>query len=136
MQRSPRADPVITTENSGLILMLVDDNTDIREIFAAFLEQYGFRVIQAPDGDSALRVLNSGIVPDLILLDLIMPNLNGWQFLRQQMTDQYHAAIPVLVISGAPSAEADNMIGCISGYLKKPLHLSDLLSAVEQHTRH
>jgi CheY-like chemotaxis protein len=126
----------MTGENAGLTLMLVEDNTDIREVFAAFLEQSGFQVIQAADGDAALRLLRSGIVPDLILLDLIMPIVNGWQFLRHQREDQDHAAIPVLVISGAPQADRDNLLRGVSGYLKKPLHLRDLLSAVEKHTRH
>jgi CheY-like chemotaxis protein len=118
------------------VVLLVEDNTDIREVFAAFLEESGFAVVHAADGDTALSLLSAGVAPDLILLDLIMPNMNGWCFLQRRQQAAGLSSIPLVVISGAPQSGADPGLPRIDGYLKKPIRLEELLSTVQAHARH
>ena len=64
-------------------VLIVEDNADARAAFEALLEQKGFGVVTAGDGEEALEVLRAGLKPRLILLDLMMPRKDGWQFRRE-----------------------------------------------------
>ncbi len=121
--------------NRETSILFVEDDDDIREHCAKFLEQAGFHVIQAGDGAAALRFLERGLRPALIVLDLIMPNMNGWEFRRAQIQNPRFAKSPVLLMSGAHQMLIDPAMKGISGYLRKPVHLEDLLSAVEAHAK-
>lgn len=122
------------SERSKTILV-VDDDLEIRETLRDVLEEEGYRVTLAANGAEALRQLRGLAAvdhPALILLDLMMPEMNGWQFCEEQRKDGALAAIPVVVISAASIGEKR---GSISGhtFLKKPIELSRLLDAVEKH---
>ncbi len=111
-------------------VMLVEDDPDIRAMISQLLELEGYRVVAFANGVEALRELRAGLSPAVILLDLMMPVMNGWQFRAEQTQDPRLAAIPVVVISGdgrvsdkSPQVEAD-------GYLRKPIDLDVLLAAV------
>ena len=93
-----------------------------------FLELEGFRVELASNGKQALDRLKAGVEPCVILLDLMMPVMDGWQFRRQQVNDQHLADIPVIVVSAAGKdriAEID-----ANAYLSKPVDLEQLLERV------
>src|SRR4029077_16674405 len=90
-------------ENSMTIL-IVEDDADIRELMKIFLEADGYGVNLAADGLGAFEELNAGLRPALILLDLIMPRMDGEQFLRQLRGSRF-ANIPVIIISGHSAAE-------------------------------
>lgn len=128
--RSPRD----ARRRDPITVMVVDDEKDPRESVCEWLAAKGYAVVPARDGADALRQLreSDGHKPDVILLDLMMPVMNGWQFRREQQQDPNLSAIPVLVLSaGNHVAEAAASIGAV-GYLRKPVSLDDLFSAVER----
>ena len=84
---------------------IVDDDADIREVLSDVLSIEGYQVIPAGDGEAALGLLRSQESDcRLILLDLMMPHMNGWEFRRQQLQDPAIASIPVVLLSGAGTA--------------------------------
>jgi CheY-like chemotaxis protein len=96
-----------------------------------FLELEGFDVELAANGKQALERLSSGVHPCVILLDLMMPVMDGWQFRREQVRDRDLADIPVIVVSAAGReriAEID-----ANAYLTKPVDLEQLLERVSQY---
>ncbi len=110
---------------------MVDDDTDIREGLREILEDAGHGVTEARNGRDALGALRAAeALPDLILLDLMMPVMDGFQFRREQLADPRLAAIPVIVLS------ADGQMGERAGALgdalslRKPIHLDQLLEVV------
>jgi two-component system response regulator MprA len=117
----------------GLIL-IVDDNAPARESLAAVLRRAGYQVEVAADGREALHKVTSGR-PDLILLDMVMPGLDGWNFL-ERLRRLGPPEVPVLVTSGTSLsggwAEAH---GC-QGFLPKPIEPDVLLQEVRRCTGH
>jgi CheY-like chemotaxis protein len=110
-------------------ILVVDDDADIRETMHLILADEGFRVVSASDGEEALAVLRSGVRPRLILLDLMMPVLNGWQFREVQLSDPVLSKIPVIVIS-ADSNLRQKMTAIGAAFLRKPLDMDQLLAAI------
>jgi CheY-like chemotaxis protein len=112
-------------------ILIVEDDFDIRDALTQILEEEGYTVATAANGREALDALAGGPMPSLILLDLMMPIMNGWQFRAEQLKDARLASVPVLVISADPHLQAKvAMLGAV-GILKKPIMLDDLLAAVE-----
>jgi CheY-like chemotaxis protein len=111
-------------------VLVVDDDPDIRTSLRDVLEVEGYRVREAEDGSVALRVLREGTRPCVILLDLMMPVVNGWQLQETLAGDRALASIPVLLISGAGQLPAHAASMGASGYLTKPIDLEPLLEAV------
>jgi CheY-like chemotaxis protein len=84
------------------MLLLVDDDRELRETLMEFLALQGFMVRGASNGSEALQFCRGwNTLPELILLDLVMPVLDGWGFLSERRKDPRLAAIPVVVISGS-----------------------------------
>ena len=83
-------------------ILVVEDDADVREAIVSGLEHAGFEVVAAADGKMALDLLRHGIVPRAIILDLMMPVMDGWEFRRHQLADPTLAAIPVIVLSADP----------------------------------
>jgi CheY-like chemotaxis protein len=110
-------------------VLIVDDDPDIRELLRQFLEVEGFRVISARNGLEAIEQLRDGSNTCVILLDLMMPVMNGWQFRDQQKLDPALSHIPVVVISAVVADQAVAPIDA-DAYLRKPLDLDYLLSTV------
>jgi len=86
------------TEHRPLVL-IVDDNTDHRTVYAILLEAAGFRVIEASDGISAIGQART-MRPDVILMDLSMPGLNGWQACQWLKTSDETSRIPIIGLTG------------------------------------
>lgn len=124
-----------TAKNPRKTVLLVEDDDDERDALAALLEQEDYRVLQAPNGAEALKLLEAQ--PDqcqIILLDLMMPIMNGWDFRRMQKRKAELANIPVVLMSaGAQIAFAVEDLDA-AGYVTKPVELSDLLEKVERHS--
>jgi CheY-like chemotaxis protein len=114
-------------------ILVVEDDFDIREALTQILEDEGYEVRGASNGCEALEIATSGPAPRLILLDLMMPVMNGWQFRSEQLKDPRLAAVPVLVISADPDLQPKAAALGVAGLLKKPISLDDLLSAVKVH---
>jgi CheY-like chemotaxis protein len=107
-------------------VLLVDDDRGIRECLTLALEIEGHTVIQAEDGLDALLALRSGPRPDVIVLDLEMPVMTGWEFREVQLRDPDLAGIPVIVVSSAFGIAVD-----ANAHLPKPFRVEDLLQAIE-----
>ena len=117
-------------------ILVVDDDREIRETLKDVLEEEGYDVAAAADGVEALAILrrDGARPPSLIVLDLMMPHMNGWQFCEAQRADPALSPIPVLVISAASS---DTGRASIEGNprLRKPVELARLLEAVARYAR-
>jgi CheY-like chemotaxis protein len=114
-------------------VLIVEDDTDLRDALSQILEDEGYRVWSAEHGLDALERLRDGSRPCLILLDLTMPVMNGWQFRAEQQLDPQLASIPVVVISaGANLAEQLQPLG-VQDYLRKPIQLGQLLATVRRY---
>ena len=116
-------------------VMLVEDDDDERDALAALLEEADYQVLQAPNGAEALRMLEARSDRcDIILLDLMMPVMNGWDFRRHQKRKAALADIPVVLMSaGAQIAFAVEDLDA-AGYVTKPVEIADLLEKVERHS--
>ena len=112
-------------------ILLVDDDLAISEAITDLLADHGHEVRCAPNGKEALAVLRSGARPCMILLDLMMPVMNGWQFAQEKECDPELAQIPMCIITAAGAAqEPPPDAVCV---LPKPLQLARLLEIVAQH---
>lgn len=116
------------------LVLAVDDEPDLRDLVRLNLELEGHEVEVAGDGAEALRVVAEGLRPDLVLLDLMMPKVDGWEVLRQMKADPDPdvAATPIILLT-ARTGELDRIRGGIEGalcYLTKPFNVSVLLGAV------
>ncbi len=100
-------------------LLVVEDDDAARESLQALLEQRGYRVAVAENGREALRQLRAGKAPALILMDLLMPEMSGWEFLQVRAKEPSLQSVPVVVISAALDDSAD--LENVAGYLRKPV---------------
>lgn len=116
-------------------VMAVDDDPDILLAFKDVLEMEGHCVLLARGGREALELLRQGARPAVILLDLMMPDLSGWEFREVQAADASLASIPVVVLSGQGVSARDVAALGVSGYLKKPVDLEQLLGTVARYVR-
>jgi CheY-like chemotaxis protein len=113
----------------GKRVLVVEDDEDIRSTLAELLESEGYEVTSAADGRQGLeRALARP--PDVILLDLMMPVMNGWEFREEQKRDPTIAGVPVVVVSAVSRASID-----ASEVIGKPFSIDDVLAAVERHAR-
>ena len=110
-------------------VLVVEDDDDIRSLLAELLEEEGYEVVSAADGRQGLDRAHER-PPDLILLDLMMPVMNGWEFREEQKRDPAIAGVPVVVVSAAARATID-----ASQVNANPFTLEDLHEAVERHAR-
>ena len=113
-------------------ILVVDDDPDIRDSLKEVLEDEGYTVNSVANGREALEYLKRSPRPCVILLDLMMPVMDGWQFRREQKQDPTIAAIPLIVITATGKRPvliaADELV-------MKPLDLGRLFEAVERYCR-
>ena len=122
-------------------VLVVDDDWQTRYALRLAFESAGYAVREAADGEDALRSLRCGALPDVILLDMVMPVMNGWEFRARQVRDPQLADIPVIVFSAAyeSAPRAADSLG-VARVLHKPVDcsealasISDLFEAIEHH---
>jgi CheY-like chemotaxis protein len=113
-------------------ILVVDDDDDVREALRRLLDDEGYAVAVASNGVEALDYLRSSAPrPSVILLDLMMPVMNGWQFRGVQKKDPDLCSIPVVVLSASGAArERVGLLG-VSEVILKPFDLEDLLRSLE-----
>ena len=122
----------MTTDKVPLILV-VDDYQDAREMYAEYLQFSGFRVAEARNGNEALEQAFA-LMPDLILMDLSLPGMDGWEATRQLKADERTRRIPVVALTGhalAGASEGARRAGCDS-FVTKPCLPDDLVVEVKR----
>lgn len=119
--------------NTDPTVLVVDDDSDIREAVAFVLESSGYNVAMAADGAEALQQLaDARPLPVAILLDLRMPGMDGEQFRVAQLREPAFASVPVVVLSGDRNVAARARALGIERYVQKPVSLDVLLDEIER----
>jgi C4-dicarboxylate-specific signal transduction histidine kinase len=114
----------------GRRVLIVDDHAEVAAEIASFLSDQGFMTEVAPNGGKAVARLREGMRPDLILLDLMMPIMDGWEFRVFQRADPDLAQVPVIAMSANDTAQARAIHA--DAYLNKPFTHDDLLSVAHR----
>jgi CheY-like chemotaxis protein len=113
-------------------VLIVEDDADLRDMMAQLLSLEGFKSAAVANGREALDYLHDGgEKPDVILLDLMMPVMDGWEFRRKQQADPSVADVPVIVLSALDQSRAADVDA--QAFLKKPLDFDRLLQLVRQY---
>ncbi|HSG71172.1 MAG TPA: response regulator, partial [Planctomycetaceae bacterium] len=112
-------------------ILVVDDDANVREMMSRYLSDHGFEVITAGDGVSALRLVRREN-PDLIALDVVMPELDGWTVLAALKADEQTASIPVVMTTTVDNEEKGFALGA-DDYLLKPIVWSHLQRVLDRH---
>jgi CheY-like chemotaxis protein len=120
-------------EKKSAHILVVEDDPDIRESVVEILEDDGHVVTSAGDGREALdRLQSASPAPDLILLDLMMPVMSGYQFREEQLKLPAFAGIPVLIVTADVNARSKVESLQVAGFVQKPLKIQPLLDLVNQ----
>ncbi|HVR62918.1 MAG TPA: response regulator [Polyangia bacterium] len=118
-------------QNAQEHILVVEDDKNLRESLCEALELEGYVTVSVEHGQAALTYLATGARPCVILLDLMMPVMDGWTFRREMMKDQALAAIPVVVMTAATPARAATIAA--EAILYKPLHMGQVVGVVQEH---
>ncbi len=121
-------------EHAHRIVLLIEDDVDLREVMAEALAVAGVRTAVASNGAEALGYLRNALPPALILLDLMMPVMDGFQFRHAQQAVPAWNAIPVVVLSADRELPAKAAALAVQHFLRKPVDLTELLEVIERFT--
>jgi CheY-like chemotaxis protein len=113
------------------VILIVEDHEFAREALAALLTTTGYDVVEAENGREALAVLAKGPRPDVILLDLMMPVMDGWEFMRRQRRDWRLCTIPTIVVTGVASHDPRCLEMPVVRFLRKPYTAEQLVAAID-----
>ena len=114
-------------------ILIVEDDEDLVRLSTHWLEREGYEVEHAPDGETALEILKHEPLPALVLLDVMLPKIDGFELLRRIRTDRRTKTLPVVMVTSF-SRDRDAARGRELGandYIVKPLHELDFLKRVE-----
>lgn len=112
-------------------ILIIEDDEGVGSSLAALLRDEGYDVVIATSGRSALDRLRNDPLPSLILLDLMMPEMDGIEFRVRQLADSRLASIPVIVISARPDVERRAKQLLVDDFLPKPMNFEELLHVVQ-----
>ncbi len=115
------------------LVLVVDDDADIRESLSDVLTDEGYQVVTAVDGrDALVKLRGPGVAPCVILLDLMMPVMSGVEFYAEKQSDPKLSSIPVVIVSadGNVRLKASSLGG---EYIAKPVRIEQVLDAVQRH---
>ena len=112
-------------------VLVIDDDLPLRGMLAAALRQHGFQVLLAGDGAEGQRALNIHH-PDIVLLDLAMPDVNGWDFLQRLQETGHLGKVPIVVLSAHVRVEPAALLQMgVKAILPKPFNLTELIQVIE-----
>jgi CheY-like chemotaxis protein len=111
-------------------VLLVEDDHDVRETIAEILFDEGYQVVTASDGRAALDHLQAGVKPSVIVLDLMMAGMDGFQFRAEQRADPAIAGVPVIVLTADRHVDQRLDELAVAAYLRKPTRLAELLAVI------
>jgi CheY-like chemotaxis protein len=115
------------------LVLIIEDDSDIRETLSEILQSEGFAVVTAAHGFEALEFLRQRTVPSVIVTDLDMPKMDGWQFRKELLADPTLRDIPTVIMSGADiNGRAPlSRLGTVE-FVPKPIHLDTLLGVLRR----
>ncbi len=116
--------------NEKRTILIVDDEKDLLLLIKEVLEEHHYHVLMADNGKEALDLISQEGVPDLILLDMSMPVMNGWTF-SQLFADNYGRSCPIVIMTAADDSETRAMEIGADSYLGKPFDMDTLIKVVE-----
>jgi CheY-like chemotaxis protein len=121
-------------DNGDRTVLLVEDNEDNRIVYTTILKYYGYRVIEAHNGVEGVSMAREAH-PDLILMDVGLPGLDGWEATRRLKADERTRSIPVVALTAHALAEhrAQAAAAGCDGYLAKPVEPRDVVAEVRRH---
>jgi two-component system alkaline phosphatase synthesis response regulator PhoP len=115
-------------------IMIVDDDKDVRTLINNILSADGHRVIESDSGSDCLKKLEKGEIPDLILLDVMMPGMDGWDVSRKIKENENLTNIPICILT-AKTSPMDTLMSLESGqadwHLNKPISIETLIETVD-----
>jgi DNA-binding response OmpR family regulator len=114
-------------------ILIIDDEEDIQKLLRIRFEQDGFIVVTADDGEKGIKTAELEL-PDLILLDIMMPNLDGYSCLKEIRKIQKVKDVPVIMLSGKEEEKVRDLFAFqkISGYIEKPFELDNLVAKIKE----
>jgi CheY-like chemotaxis protein len=112
------------------IVLIVEDEEDLREFFQESLSSFGYEVFTSSNGKAALECLQAGLIPDVIISDLMMPEMNGWEFAQALRDSATFNQIPLIIVSALIDKSPPENSRCC---LAKPFKLNELLQTIEKH---
>lgn len=115
-------------------ILIVEDDTSIRELLVELLESEGYFVSSAVNGLEGLKQLETESNPNLILIDLMMPVMDGYTFRSEQLKNNAWAKIPTVVMSAEANAKEKLKSYNITAFLSKPVELDTILQTVERYS--
>jgi CheY-like chemotaxis protein len=113
------------------MILVIDDDAEIRQALIDVLEDEDYVVRAAANGKEALDLVTAGHQPDVILLDVMMPVMDGWHFLSARLGHPSLVEVPIIIISAGSDAETEARKVGACQVLKKPLHVGDLIQHIE-----
>ncbi|MEA2489901.1 MAG: two-component system, OmpR family, phosphate regulon response regulator PhoB [Acidobacteriota bacterium] len=123
-------DRALETQERIVRVLVVDDDANIRRMIIAALRRDGYTFLEAPNGRDALDLMRSEH-PDVVVLDLMMPILSGWDVLRERMDDEELRNIPVIIVSANKDPEVATVVDQgICAFLPKPFDIGALSALV------
>jgi len=122
---------VSARERSSCDVLIVEDDADLRDMMSQMLSLEGFAAVTAANGLEALEYLHGTAAPKLILLDLMMPVMDGWEFQRERRRNPALANVPVVVLSALDEVRAGD--ATTHEFLKKPLDFDRLMQIVRSY---
>jgi CheY-like chemotaxis protein len=114
-------------------VLVIDDDRMVRHVITRHLTSVGYDVVSAGNGAEGLRALQHDREIGLVLLDLMMPQMDGWSFRRAQMLEERLRQVPTVVMTGAPLAQVVHTELQAADYLLKPIGRDHLLSVVRSY---
>ena len=119
-------------------ILIVDDEQDIRTYLSTLFEDQGFETVLAKDGEEAMRQVQS-VSPDLITLDISMPEKSGVKFFREMKSDDRWKKIPIIIVTGVSEdfkkfISSRHQIPAPEGFLSKPINQEEILKLVKELT--
>lgn len=113
-------------------ILVIEDHPDTLMLMSLVLQREGFTVTEASDGNDALQIIDGGLRPDLVLVDLRMPGCDGKEFMQRFRENPSFQRVPVYVTSGMGDLDQYTRDCGAQGYLEKPVDLDKLINKVEE----
>ena len=125
------AEPDSGGQCGSATVLLCDDDSSIRTVVSALLRERGYRVLTAATGEEAVEIAR-GERPNVVLLDLLLPGMDGWATTAALKDDPTTSDLPIVIFSGTPRAEGPAANGNVVDWVEKPMHEDPLVAALER----